>query len=158
MHWPKPGVKRHPERRWRRPDRIFFGHGACHILAGVYLELAPLPGFHAERIIPAAGFSGAHAYVTDGTITFDHRGYALRERLLAHHARGWSARYPGWQASIELIDFPLLDTAELNRRKMLGPDQYFADPVARAVAYLARIDHPDAARRALADPGLHAHI
>jgi hypothetical protein len=45
MYILKPGIKRDPERRWALPDRIFFGHGACHILAGVYLENPPLRGF-----------------------------------------------------------------------------------------------------------------
>lgn len=150
MYWPKPGTKRDPVKRWYRPDRIFFGHGACHILAGVYLELAPLPGFYAERIVPAEGFAGAHLYVTDGRLAFDHRRYSQRDRLLAHHRRGWVARYPGWDAVIERVDFPLLDTEALNERKMRGPDQYLHDPVPRARRFLAARDHLAAARRAAA--------
>ena len=66
--------------RWALPDRIFFGYGACHILAGTFLKHPPLEGFFAERIIPAENFSGNHVYVTNGTITFDHHGYSSRER------------------------------------------------------------------------------
>jgi len=150
MYWPAPGIKRHPERRWRRPDRIFFGHGACHILAGVYLEMRPLPSLVAERIVPDEGFSGGHAYVTDGTIAFDHRGYSVRKRLLAHHARGWAARFPGWRGRVEPVDFALLQTGELNRRGMLGPDQCFDDPIPRARRFIDRVDHSAAARRAAA--------
>ena len=73
MYVLKPGIKRDPARRWALPDRIFFGHGACHILAGTYLRDPPLPGFFAERIIPGDGFAGGHAWVTDGEITFDYR-------------------------------------------------------------------------------------
>jgi hypothetical protein len=75
----KGGIKRNPERRWALPDRIFFGFGACHILA-----------------------------------------------------EATSA----------------LDIAELNARKMLGPDQCLHDALPRAEAFIARIDHEVASARA----------
>lgn len=55
----KPAIKADPARRWALPDRIFFGHGACHILAGAFLDAPPLAGFHAERLVPGDGFSRA---------------------------------------------------------------------------------------------------
>lgn len=145
MYILKPGIKKNPERRWHLPDRIFFGYGACHILAGVWLLEPPLGGFHAERIIPAEGFAGAHVYVTDGTVAFDFHGYSCRERLLAHHRRGWATRHPGWDCAVEAVDFDLLDTGELNRRKMLGPPQYLHDPIPRARRFIARADRRTAA-------------
>lgn len=148
MYRLKPGVKGDPQRRWRLPDRVFFGHGACHILAGVYLDLAPLAGFHAEKILPGDGYAGNHVFVTDGTVAFDYHGYSARQRLLDHHWRTWSDAYPGWHGRVARVDFPLLDTAALNARRMLGPDQYFGDPVARAGRFIARVDHATAARRA----------
>lgn len=150
MYVLKPGTKRDPVKRWALPDRIFFGHGACHILAGTYLDDPPLDGFHAERIIPVDGLPGNHVYVTDGRIAFDYHGYSVRARLLDHHARGWSARHSGWGCAVERVDFPLLDTAALNARKMLGPDQYLGDPVPRARRFLARVKHVQAAVRAAA--------
>ncbi len=152
MYVLKHGIKRNPERRWALPDRIFFGHGACALLAGTFLRHPPLPGFHAERIIPADDLAGGHAYVTDGTVVFDYHGYSLRERLLAHHAKGWSQRYPGWSFSIEIVDFDLLDTAELNARKMLGPDQYLHDVIPRAQAFIDKVDHAAASARARTHP------
>ncbi|MCS0496316.1 hypothetical protein NVS89_14520 [Ancylobacter sp. MQZ15Z-1] len=149
MYVLKPGIKRDPVRRWALPDRIFFGHGACYILAGVYLAAPPLARFHAERIIPAEGLPGAHVYVTDGRLAFDYHGYSLRTRLLAHHRRGWAARFEGWEGTVEPADFPLLDTPALNARRMLGPDQYLHDPIPRARAFIARVDHAEAAGRAL---------
>ncbi|MEK9662605.1 MAG: hypothetical protein VW644_12890 [Alphaproteobacteria bacterium] len=146
MYWLKPDIKRDPERRWALPDRIFFGRGACHILAGAFFDAPPLPRFRAEWIVPAQPFAGAHVYVTDGALAFDFHGYARRDRLLAQHWRGWSQRYPGWNAKIRRIDFGLLDTAALNARRMLGPDQYRYDALARARRFLARIDHRAAAR------------
>lgn len=148
MYVPKPGIKRDRERRWNLPDRIFFGYGACSILAGAYLAEPPLPGFRAERIVPDGGKPGTHIYVTDGDIAFDYHGYSVRDRLLAHHCKGWSRLHPGWSCMIETADFDLLSTAELNRRKMLGPDQYLKDPVARARRFIGRIDHAVAAGKA----------
>lgn len=149
MYVLKRGIKKDPERRWALPDRIFFGYGACHILAGVFLERLPLDGFHAERILPDEGFSGNHIYVTDGTVAFDHHGYSTRGRLLAHHRKGWAGLSHGWQCTIETVEFDLLDTAELNRRKMLGPDQYLHDAIPRARRFIERTDHAGASARAL---------
>ena len=129
MYILKPGIKRDPVRRWALPDRIFFGHGACHILAGAFLQRPPLTGFHAERIIPSNGFAGNHIYLTDGTIAFDYHGYSARAHLLEHHRRGWCRLHPQLDCVIENVGFDLLSTIELNRRKMLGPDQYLHDPI-----------------------------
>lgn len=148
MYWLSGYKKRDPYLRWALPDRIFFGRGACHILAGAYLISPPLKGFQAERIVPAEGHAGNHIYVTDGVIAFDFHGYSVRERLLTQHVRGWSLRYPGWSCGIEPVEFDLLNTAELNTRKMLGPDQYLHDALPRARRFIARIDHPAAASRA----------
>jgi hypothetical protein len=150
MYILKHGIKKDPVRRWALPDRIFFGYGACHILAGVFLRNPPMKGFHAERITPAEGFAGNHIYVTDGLIAFDCHGYSSRERLLAHHAKGWSTHRPGWTCALETVEFDLLDTAELNQRKMLGPDQYLHDAIPRARAFIERIDHAKGMARARA--------
>jgi hypothetical protein len=67
MFFPKVDVKNDPVRRWHRPDRHFFANGACQVLAFAFLERYPDLGFHARWIKPAAGFTGNHTYVTDGT-------------------------------------------------------------------------------------------
>lgn len=51
---------------------------------------------------------------------------------------GWSRWFPGWSASVDDVDFDLLDTEALNARKMLGPDQYFGDAAQRARRFLQR--------------------
>lgn len=146
MYRLKPGIKRDPRRRWLLPDRIFFGHGACHILAGVYLDDPPLAGFYAERIIPGDGFAGNHIYVTNGLIAFDFHGYCSRIRLLRHHTIRWAGHYAeGWNCALERVDFDLLCASDLTRRKMLGPAEYYGDPVSRAKAFLNRINHTEAA-------------
>lgn len=109
----------------------------------------PLPGFFAERIVPAEGFAGNHIYVTDGIVAFDYHGYSLRARLLLHHTDGWSRRYAeGWCCRLERVTFDLLDGGALNHNKMLGPDQYLHDPVPRAKAFIDRINHRNAYQRA----------
>ncbi|WP_411969247.1 hypothetical protein [Mesorhizobium sp. B283B1A] len=87
--------------------------------------------------------------MTNGIVAFDYHGYSSRERLLVHHSKGWASQSAGWHCTIEKVDFDLLDTAELNRRKILGPDQYLHDPIPRAHRFLQRRDHAEAAARAL---------
>lgn len=145
MYTLKAGIKSDPVRRWALPDRIFFGHGACAILAGVYLRDPPLPGFFAERILPAEGFAGNHIYVTDRIVAFDYHGYSLRTRLLLHHTNGWARRYSEvWSCRVERVDFDLLEDKALNQNRILGPAQYLHDPIPRAEALLQRIDHRQA--------------
>jgi hypothetical protein len=146
----RPGIKKDHQRRWALPDRIFFGHGACHILAGVYLGDAPLPGFYAERVMPHADLPGGHMYVTDGVIAFDYHGYSQRRRLLEHHHRVWASMHPGWSCDIEVVDFPVLGAHALNARKMLGPGQYWENPIPRARAFIQRVDHARALAKARA--------
>lgn len=150
MYTLKPGIKSNPAGRWALPDRIFFGHGACHILAGTYLRISPLAGFHADRIIPKNNLPGNHIFVSNGDIAFDYHGYSRRSRLLDHHRRCWLKRHDDWECVIEPVAFDLLSTLQLNARKMLGPDQYLWDPIRRAEAFLEKINHPCAAAQASA--------
>ncbi|MEM8655850.1 MAG: hypothetical protein AAGF36_14000 [Pseudomonadota bacterium] len=128
-------------RRWALPDRAFFAHGACHILAGTYLLDPPRTGFRAERIIPNGPFPGNHVYLTNGDLAFDYRGYVPRDRLLAWFRTAWDTHVPHWSGTISAVTFDLLDTAALNARKMRGPDQYLGDPVARARQFIAAKTH-----------------
>jgi hypothetical protein len=120
MYVQKSEIKKDPQRRWSMPDRIFFGYGACHILAGVYLDRPPLPGFYEERIILTGNLPGNHVFVTDGVIAPDYHGYSVRNRLQKHHSRVWFSQHDGWCCAFERVDFCLLSTADLNARKMLG--------------------------------------
>lgn len=155
MYKMRAGVKQDPVRRWALADRIFFSNGACHILAGVFLRSPPLHGFYAERVIPGDDFAGNHIYVTDGKVAFDYRGYSSRVKMLVYHTNGWSRRSSeGWNCIVERVDFDLLSTSELNRRKMLGPDQYqVGDPVPRAQRFLERIAHHRAIAKAMLTAG-----
>ena len=142
MFRPRQNLKNDHEKRWFQSDRVFFGFGACHILAGVFLDDPPIDGFYGEWIIPSEGFCGTHMYVTNGYLAFDFHGYSVREKLLSKYWRGYQRLYPDWSAKIAKIDFPLLDTTELNKRKHLGPEQYFKDPRPRAKQFIKRIKLP----------------
>ena len=137
MFTPKRNLKSDPEKRWQQSDRIFFGFGACHILTGVFLADPKFSDFYGEWIVPEEGFSGTHMYATNGMYAFDYHGFWCREKLLARYWAGFRKRYPGWDAQIERISFPLLNTKELNARKHLGPDQYFGDPILRAKRFIS---------------------
>ena len=139
--------KEDPVVRWSLPDRIFFGHGACHILAGVFLHEQIDDAFKPFWIRPS-GHPGNHIFVSDGQIAFDYHGYSALERLKDHHWKVWTRQYSGWSAEIEQVDFDLLDTSELNLRNMRGPDQYHGDAVVRAHRFLQRVDHKRASARA----------
>ena len=138
MYHLKEGIKQDPQKRWNLTDRVFFGHGACHILAGVYLQSSSLSGLYAIRIKPIKEFYGNHIFVTDGKTTFDYHGYSEYETLIKHHRKGWSKIYPEWECSFLKVNFDLLDTESLNERKMLGRDQYLHDPVNRALRFINR--------------------
>ena len=141
MYVLNPRIKQDAQRRWALPDRIFYGHGACHILAGLYLQEFPNSGFEAVWVKPWEGFSGNHIFVTNGQIAFDYYGYSLLDRLVLHHKRVWTSRFEGWGADQVAVEFSLLDTEALNARNMRGPDQYYGDAMERTQRYLDRVDH-----------------
>jgi len=90
---------------------------------------------------PRKGFSGNHIFVTDGRVAFDYHGYSVLERLLKHQEKVWASQFGGWEYDLVPVDFPLLETAELNARNMRGPDQYHGDAIDRTSRYLTQIDH-----------------
>ena len=140
MYILEPNKKRDPVVRWHLPDRIFFGHGACHILAGVFLQEQTGDAFSAYWIKPHR-HPGMHIFVSDGQLAFDYHGYSVSARLEVHHRKVWTTQYPDWSADIVPVDFDLLDTVQLNRRNMRGPEQYLCDAETRARLFLRRINH-----------------
>lgn len=139
MYRMKPGTKSNPTLRWALPDGIFFGFGACHILAGVFLREYPKCGLVPQHIIPRNGQPGTHIFLTDGARAFDFHGFSCRDALLRHHQKGWQQiQGATWRYDVYDIDFDLLDTSTLNANKMLGPDQYFGDAIARARRFILR--------------------
>ncbi|WP_245511356.1 MULTISPECIES: hypothetical protein [unclassified Mesorhizobium] len=56
MYVLKHGIKKNPEKFWALPDRIFFGYGACHILAGTFLGHPPKGDFTASGSFRAKAF------------------------------------------------------------------------------------------------------
>jgi len=141
MYFPPKGIKQDALRRWKQFDRAFFGHGACHILAGVFLARPENAAFKAYWIQPLNGLSGYHIYVSDGKIVFDYHGYSLENQLLVHYTRGWQEKHPEWCCDVELVNFDLLDKGQLNDRKMIGPTQYYRDPLPRAHEFINRFQN-----------------
>ncbi|NIZ62070.1 hypothetical protein DL239_13895 [Sedimentitalea sp. CY04] len=158
MYTLRPGTKKNPVRRWSLPDRIFFGYGACAILAGTYLRDPPLPGFYAERIVPVGDMPGNHTYVTNGVIAFDYHGYSVRQNILIHHKKCWAGEHRGWSYDLETVEFDLLSTQDLNAHRMLGPDQYLHDPIQRAQTFISRIDHASCFAKAASKALIHTGI
>lgn len=136
MFRPKINFKNDPKKQWAQTDRIFFGFGACHILAGVFLEMNPDYEFYGEWIIPHEGFRGHHMYATNGVVAFDFHGYSWRKDLLDRYWKSHEDIYPNWNADIKKIDFHLLNTEELNARNHRGPDQYFDNSRKRAEKFI----------------------
>jgi hypothetical protein len=83
------------QRSWARPDRPFFAAGACHILAGVFLETFPRSGFHALMIQPKPGFRGSHVLVSNGRQVFDYHGYGDARPYFLHYFSKAARLLPG---------------------------------------------------------------
>ena len=151
MYVLKPGVKRDPVRRWALPDRIFFGHGACHILAGVYLEAPPFKGLYGERIEPLAGAPGSHVYVTDGVIAFDYHGYTRWSELLEHTKTKARRLWPGWDCALTDLPMDVLVSGPKSRTYeglwLREPKQFLHDAMPRAETFVARFPPPPMAKR-----------
>jgi hypothetical protein len=140
MFFPKINVKTDPVRHWHRPDRHFFANGACQVLAFAFLERYPALGFHARWIKPAAGFTGNHIYVTDGTNAFDYHGLTKEARLLSFGFARARRFFPGWDAT--LVDLPAdVLISEPRSRQIEGlwlrePTQFLHDALPRARNFL----------------------
>lgn len=122
---------------WNRLDEQFFAAGACHILAGAFLDARVPSGFSAYLLEPAAGFRGGHVLVADETTTFDWRGYRPRREYLAFLAQERSSFMPGWHYSLVAIPDPL-GWPFCRRYRHRHPSQFPHDVVARAKRYLGR--------------------
>lgn len=140
MYRLKPGTKRDLHRQWRLSDRIFFGFGACHVLAQSFLDRFPAAGFRALWIRPAPGWSGHHVVVTNGVTSYDYHGYSRHTTLLAHYFRQHRLAHPGWSAQLVAVHGSLFDDALRARlgMNMRGPTQYLHDARPRARRFLER--------------------
>jgi hypothetical protein len=128
---------------WEQPDEDFFAAGACHILAGAFLEAYPSAGFHALMLQPANGFRGGHVVVTNQADVFDCRGWSAREAFLRCYSEGCQKVYPGWSCSLVVIDQPL-SWSFARDHCCRHASQFYRDPLPRAHAYLARFPAPRA--------------
>ena len=142
MYAPRPGTKTNPVLRWNLSDRAFFGHGACHILAFVFLERFPNRNFYPIWIKPGDGYRGNHVFVTNGSVAFDYRGYLSKDKLLAHHWKQYCRKYPGWNAELIRVESNLCEPAELAPLGMhvRAPGEFLHDALPRARKYVSKYD------------------
>ena len=138
LRYLNPETKKDPEQFWSLHDRPFFGFGACHILAGVFLLQPENSDFKGVWIKPRGEFRGNHVIVTNGIWAFDYHGYSRSEKLLDHFRESQTNSSPGWISDQITVEFNLLCTKALNANNMRGPDQYFKNPMPRAKEFINR--------------------
>ncbi|MEP9364943.1 hypothetical protein ABLE68_18415 [Nocardioides sp. CN2-186] len=120
---------------WERPDQAFFAAGACHILAwacrDVYashdIELGALRRPDQPQVF--------HTFATWGWYAFDHAGWNLESELVEANAA-----YEKGPVSRVAIDGSLADFCGAQAHRM--PHEFWADPMPRARAYVARFRPP----------------
>lgn len=141
---PYPGCapfRRTPEERkdqrlsWIRSDERFFASGACHILAFAFMETYPDTGYEIFALRSVGGENPWHVYVSNGSMAFDFAGFTPVDELLAV-----SREQSGGE--VESIDITDDLTTFCENNKHYRPEQFWADPRPRALAYLARFEAP----------------
>ncbi|NTX99936.1 hypothetical protein [Deinococcus sp. JMULE3] len=146
MRHPPTALRRTPEEvrdihlSYARPDLRFFSAGACHVLAFAFLERYPRAGFRPRFICPAAGFHGAHVYVSDGRMAFDAQGYVAEDELLGAHRRALQAEQPEWLADVTDVQVPLAEFCAGNNHR--APWDFPGNVWERALAYLQTFPAP----------------
>ena len=145
------GAKRDPIKQWALPDRVFFAAGACHMLAYAFLDLYPDSGFESLWIRPQTGHSGNHIVLVRNELVFDYHGFSDWPRYWAHTTRRANQWWPGWSADVVSIH-KLALVSRIHARAYEGlwmkePQEYLADPLARARRYLEKFPAPTMAPR-----------
>jgi hypothetical protein len=126
---------------WARADEDFFGSGACHVLAGAFLQAYPSSGFRALMIRPTNGARGGHVIVADETTVFDCRGWNRRDDFLCRYALALCAVYPGWSYTLASSDDPMgWEFCRMHNHR--HPSEFVRDPVLRAKGFLQRFPKP----------------
>lgn len=142
MHLRTAAEKADLEASWLRPDRDFFSAGACHILAGVFLEAHPGSGFASYLLQPACGFRGGHVIVIGDEVAFDWQGYQARGDRLKRFEQERRAAMPGWHGSMIPITDPLSwdFCSQFHHRHS---SQFPHDVMARARRFLLELEKLD---------------
>ena len=140
--------KRHLERRWALPERVFFACGACHILAYAFLERYGSAQTKAIWLKPAPGFIGNHIFIATDSWVFDYHGYSAPARYLDHTFRRARHFGPGWNAARVELPRNVLISEPLSKTYdglwLREPGQFFRDALPRARAFLDRFSPPPA--------------
>lgn len=123
---------------WLRSDQEFFSSGACHILAGAFLEAHPRSVFQAYLLQPAGGFRGAHVLVAGDDVTFDWKGYQPRSDYLRSFEQERQMTMPGWYCSMIPVSDPL-GWRFCRRFHHRHPSQFPDDVLARARRFCLKL-------------------
>ncbi|WP_245871336.1 hypothetical protein [Asanoa hainanensis] len=114
---------------WDRTDQAFFAAGACHILAWTCRAAYPDRPIAIEALrVEDQVF---HVYARWGTWAFDHSGWSPESALLAVNEA-----HEGRPLERTTITTGLAEFCATHAHRM--PDQYWADPLPRALDYLRR--------------------
>jgi hypothetical protein len=143
MIFRSPEAKRDLIQSWRRPDRPFFASGACHILAGVFLEKYTEAGYRPFLISPTPGLRGQHVFVANDEWSFDYHGYVRNDCYFVHYEGKMRRFFPGWNGHIKELEDSPLGSDFCREHGHRRPDEFPHDPLPRALAFLMRFRQPD---------------
>ena len=136
-----PEEKADLEGGWARSDEDFFAAGACHVLAGAFLEAYPQSQFRPFMIQPARGFRSGHVVVASDTTAFDCRGFSPRAQFLSRYAESCQVLFSGWSYELVAVHDPIgWDFCRAHHHR--HPSQFFRDALPRARAFLRRFAPP----------------
>ncbi len=125
-----------------RPDRPFFAAGACHVLAGAFLDSTPRVGWNATLIKPHAGFKGMHMFVRNQRYPFDCHGFTPLNRFIDHYFSKMHRWFPGWSADLVDLNSSPIGEEFCTKYQRRMPEQFLENPISRAVNYVQRFEIP----------------
>ena len=134
----RPAHKADLHESWRRPDPAFFAAGACHILAFALRSRSPHRSVAIVVLEPREAARGLHVYAACERRAFDFNGWGDESALLRANERAYRAVDPAWSYRRWRWDRSLEELCA--RFACRRPEQFFADPWPRALAYISRLE------------------
>lgn len=120
---------------WNRADQAFFAAGACHVLAWVCRDIYPSGPIGIVGLRPPGTHEVFHVLASWDGWLFDHCGWHREEALLAVNEAFEGCQLERLPIGVDLVEFCREHDSRL-------PQQYYADPVPRAVEYVHRFTPP----------------
>jgi hypothetical protein len=137
-----PAEKADLEGSWLRADQDFFGAGACHVLASVFLRERAGSGYRALLIVPSPGHCGGHVVAASTELVFDFNGFTPRSFYFAELERLHREREPAWAATLLELDLNPAGWDFCRKYAHRHPSEFFRDPLPRARAFIRRFTEP----------------